>query len=89
MLFVWASSMVQTRQDIDKWFSAYFKGVENEAFPIKNLAFKIFVFILSKIRLFCQKNQKSCFHHFIDVWPLCYQWYIVTISFLKMLYAFV
>ena len=37
------SSMVEIRQDFEKWFSVSRKGVKNEAFPIKILAFKIFI----------------------------------------------
>ena len=47
--------MAQTRQDIEKRFSASLKGVENEVIPVKNLALKIFIFILCKIGQFCQK----------------------------------
>ena len=50
----WLCSVAQTRQDIEKWFSASFKGIKNEVFPVKNLAFKIFIFIRCKIRHFCQ-----------------------------------
>ena len=84
----WVCSVAQTRQDIEKHVSASFKGIKNEAFPVKNLAFKIFIFILCKIRHFCQNFKKSCFILFIDVWPLCCQWYIVIVSFLTKLYAF-
>ena len=35
--------MAQTRQNIEKRFSASLKGVQNEALPVKNLAFKIFI----------------------------------------------
>ena len=62
--------MAQTRQDIEKRFSVSFKGIKNEAFPVKNLAFKIFIFILCKIHHFCQNFKKSCFILFIDVWPV-------------------
>ena len=48
----WVSSVARTRQDIEKRVSASFKGVENEAFPDKNLAFKISILILCKIRHF-------------------------------------
>ena len=47
---------------------ATFKGIEDEAFPVKNLALKIFIFILFKIHHFCQNFKKSCFILFIDVW---------------------
>ena len=77
--------MAQTREDIEKQFSASFKGIKNEKFPVKNLAFKIFIFILYKIRHFCQNFKKSCFILFIDVWPLCCRWYIVIIPFLAHL----
>ena len=83
----WLCSVAQTTQDIEKRFSASFKGIKNEAFPVKNLAFEIFIFILCKIRHFCQNFKKSCFILFIDVWPLCCQWYIVIVSFLTKLYA--
>ena len=73
--------MAQTRQDIEIRFSASFKGIKNEAFPVKNLAFKIFIFILFKIHHFCQNFKKSCFILFIDVWHLCCQWYIVIVLF--------
>ena len=59
--------MAQTRQAIEKWFSAYFKGVENDAFPVKKLAFKIFVFVLCKIHHFCKKILKNMVIIFIDV----------------------
>ena len=42
-----------------------FKGIKNEVFPVKNLAFKIFIFILCKIHHFCQNFKKSCFILFI------------------------
>ena len=38
----------QTRY-IEKRVSASLKGVKNEAFHVKNLAFKFFIFILCKI----------------------------------------
>ena len=46
---------------LKKRVSASFTGVENEAFPIKDLAFKVFVFILCKIRHFCPKKKNSYF----------------------------
>ena len=36
----------KTRQDIEKRFSVSLKGVDNQAFPVKNLAFRIFIFNL-------------------------------------------
>ena len=59
--------MAETRQDFEKRFSASRKGVENEAFPIKILAFKIFIFTVFKKHNFCQILKKSCFIIFIDV----------------------
>ena len=56
------SSVAQTRQAIEKQFSASLNGVKNKAFPVKNLAFKFF--ILSKIRHFChflKQNHKFSF----------------------------
>ena len=50
----WFCSVAQTRQDIEKRFSAYFKGIKNEAFPVKNLAFKNFIFILCKFTIFAK-----------------------------------
>ena len=38
--------MAEIRQDFEKWFSVSKKGIKNEAFPIKMLAFKIFIFIV-------------------------------------------
>ena len=55
-----------------------FKGSQNKVFPIKKLAFEIFIFILSQICNFCQNFKKSCFIIFIDVWP--YQCYTVIFS---------
>ena len=66
----WVSSVAHTRQDIEKRFSASLKGVKHEAFPVKNLEFKIFVFILSQICNYCQIFKKSCFIIFIDALPL-------------------
>ena len=56
--------MAQTRQDIEKRFSASFKGIKNEAFPVKNLAFKMFIFIHFKIHHFCQNFKKIMFYPF-------------------------
>ena len=38
--------MAKTRQDIEKDFLSLFKGVDNQAFPVKNLALRIFIFNL-------------------------------------------
>ena len=38
-----------------------FKGSHNKVFPVKNMAFKIFIFSLFKICNFCQIFKKSCF----------------------------
>ena len=84
----WVSSVAQTRQDTEKRFSASLKGVKNEAFPVKNLEFEIFVFILSQICNFCQSFKKSCFIIFIDALPLQLQRCIVTFSFVTMVYTF-
>ena len=75
--------MAQTRQDIEKWISGSLKGVQNEAFLVKNLEFKISIFILkfAKFAMYA----KSCFIIFIDVMPLCYQWYTMTLF--TLLYA--
>ena len=81
------SSVAQTRQAIEKRVSSSFKGVKNKAFPLKNLAFKIFVFILFKIYHFAKKIKKSCLIAFIVVWTLCYQLDTVKFSSLTMLYA--
>ena len=48
---------------------------QNKVFPIKNLAFKFFIFSISQICNFCQIFKKTCFIIFIDVWPLPYQCY--------------
>ena len=60
----WVSSVAQTRQVIEKQFSASVKEVENEPFPVKNFAFSIC--ILCQIRHFCNflfiKN--IMFYHF-------------------------
>ena len=37
--------MAEIRQDFEKWFSVSRKGIQKEAFPIKILGFKIFIFI--------------------------------------------
>ena len=46
--------MVEIGQDFEKWFSVSRKGVKNEAFPIKILAFKIFIFIVFQITIFAK-----------------------------------
>ena len=55
----WVSSVVQTRQDIEKRFSVSFKGVENEAFLIKiwNLKFSFLSF--AKIAIFAKKMKNN------------------------------
>ena len=53
--------VAQTRHDIEKRFSVPLKGVKNKAFPIKNLAFKIFAFSASQIYIFSQIFKKSRF----------------------------
>ena len=77
----WVICVAQAKQDIEKRFSASLKGVESEAFSVKNLAFKIFIFNL------CQIFKISCFIIFIDVWHLCYQLYSVTLSCFVLLYS--
>ena len=85
----WVSFVTQTRQDIEKRFSVFLKGVENEAFPIKNwhlkfsyLSFAEFaIFAIFKIFIFFLII-------FIGARPLCFQWYTVTFSVLTRLYAF-
>ena len=47
-----------------KWFSAYRKGVKNEAIPIKILACKIFISIVFQNHQFCQIFKKIMFYHF-------------------------
>ena len=49
--------------DFEKWFSVSRKGVKNEAFTIKILAFKIFIFIVFKNHHFCQIFKKIMFYH--------------------------
>ena len=56
-----------TSQDIEKRFSASFQGVENQTFPIKNLALKIYILSFAKLAIFAKRNKKSCFIIFIDV----------------------
>ena len=68
-----ARPMAEIRQDYEKCFSVSRKGIKKEAFPIKILGFKIFIFIVFQNHHFCQIFKKSCFINFIDVWPLCYQ----------------
>ena len=63
--------MAQTRQDIDKGFSASLKGVKNEAFPVKILAFKIFSFIIGKIRYFYQIFKTNQVLSFLSMSGLC------------------
>ena len=82
------SSVAQTRQDIEKRFSASLKGVKNEAFLVENLELKIFICILSQFYNFCKMFTKPYFIIFIDALPLQYQRYTVTFSFLTILYTF-
>ena len=63
--------MAQTRQDIEKRFSASFKGIKNEAFPVKNLAYKIFIFHPLKISPFLPKFQKNNILSFLLISGLC------------------
>ena len=44
--------MAEIRQDFEKCFSVSWKGVKNEAFPIKILAFKILIFIAFQFTIF-------------------------------------
>ena len=62
-------------------------GSQNKVVPVKKLAFKKFIFILSQICFFLLKFPKIMFYHFIDFLPLPYQWYKVIFSFLTMEYA--
>ena len=67
----WVSYVAQTRQDIEKRFSASLKGVENEAhYPSKISHLKFSFLSLAKCAIF--SIFKSCFIIFIDVWSLCY-----------------
>ena len=70
--------MDEIRQYFEERFSVYRKGVKNEAFTIKILVFKIFIFIVFQNHYICQIFKKSCFIIFIDVWSLCYQKYTIT-----------
>ena len=54
--------MAQTRQDIEKRFSAYFKGIKNEAFLVINLAFKIFISSFAKFAIFAKISK----NHFLS-----------------------
>ena len=54
----WVSSVAKTRQDIEKRFSVSFKGVDNPAFPVKNLALRIFIFNLCHF----QKKKKKLWY---------------------------
>ena len=56
--------MAEIRQDFEEWFSVSRKGVKNEAFPIKILAFKILNFVVFQNQHFCQIFKLSCFDHF-------------------------
>ena len=61
LVVYWVSSVAQTRQDIDKRFSASLKGDKNKAFLVKHLEFKIFICILYQ---FLQNFQIIIFYHF-------------------------
>ena len=37
----------------------------------------------AKYAIFTKIQKKTCFILFIDVWPLCCQWYIVIVPFLQ------
>ena len=51
--------MAQTTQDIKKKrFSASFKGIKNEAFPVKTLAFKISFSYFAKFAIFAKISKK-------------------------------
>ena len=67
----WLSSVAQTRQYIEKRLSASFKGIKNEAFPVKNLEFKILILILCNIHLFWPKFQKNHVLSFLLMSCLC------------------
>ena len=54
----------EIRQDFEKWFSVSRKGVKNEVFPIKILAFKIFIFSVFQNHHFCKILKKIMFYHF-------------------------
>ena len=62
----WVSFVVQTRQDIEKKISTHIK-----VFPIKHLAFKIFIFSLSQICIFCQIFKKIHVLSFLLMPVLC------------------
>ena len=80
--------MAEIRQDFEKkGFRSLGRESKNEAYPIKILAFKIFIFTVFQNHNFCQIFKKSYFIIFIDVWPLCYQDYTMIFLFLTMLYA--
>ena len=57
--------MAEIRQDCEKRFSVSRKGVKNEAFPIKILAFKIFIFTVFQNHNFCQIFKKIMFYYFL------------------------
>ena len=58
--------MAQTRQYIEKQFSASLKKVKNKALPVKKFTFKSFDFYLLPISPFCQIVKISCFFIFIN-----------------------
>ena len=53
----------------EKQVSVSRKGVKNEAFPIKILAFKIFIFIVFQNHQYCQIFKKNMFNIFIASVP--------------------
>ena len=63
--------MAEIRQDVEKWFSVSRKGAKNEAFPIKILAFKIFIFIVFKNHRFCQILKKNHVLSFLLMSGVC------------------
>ena len=69
MLYIWSILWYKPDKILKKLFSASLKGVENEAFPVKNLAFKIFIFIL--IRYLFQIFKQSCSVSFLLMSGLC------------------
>ena len=66
----WLCSVAQTRQDIEKWSPASFKGIKNEAFPVKHLAFKIFFSSFAKFAFFV-KISKNHVLSFLLASSLC------------------
>ena len=56
----------EEKKDSDSW-----KGVKNEAFPIKILDFKIFIFVVYQNHHFCQIFKTSCFIIFLLMSGVC------------------